>query len=98
LRELRRRLDRTTQLVVVSPLADEFVVETALSFAAAGRPVTVVSPDVTGADTPGERLATVERRNRCYRLRRGGVTVVDWDPETPLTGAVASATAQARWS
>lgn len=94
IRQLRKRLDRETQLVFVSPLADEFVVEVSLELAAAGRPVTVVSPDVTSGESPGGRIAGVERRNRLYRLRRGGVTVIDWNTTAPLARAVVEAKAR----
>lgn len=95
LAELRTRLGRATQVFLVTPLPDAFVVEAALELAAE-RGVTVVSPDVTGTETPGERLATVERRNRLSRLRRAGVRVVDWDTETTLAEALLRA--RARWS
>lgn len=96
LRELRRRLDRETQLVIVTPLADEFIVEAALELAGAGRPVTVVSPDMTTTDTPGSRLATVERHNRIDTLRRSRVTLVDWDIQTSLARALMET--EQRWS
>ncbi|AQL41482.1 hypothetical protein BV210_01575 [Halorientalis sp. IM1011] len=92
---LRTRLDRDAQLFLLTPLADDAVVAFALELAATGRSVTVVSPDVTGEDSPGERLATVERRNRIDRLRRGDVRVVDWDPTNRLRKSVA--TARKRW-
>ncbi|WP_136715139.1 DUF58 domain-containing protein [Halorientalis salina] len=95
-RELRTGLDRETQLVIVSPLADEFVVESALELADAGRPVTVVSPDVSTTESPGSRIAAVERRNRLYALRRGGVSVVDWDTQDSLARALLGA--KRRWS
>jgi uncharacterized protein (DUF58 family) len=92
---LRTRLDRNTQLFLLTPLCDDEIVGLALELDATGRSVTVVSPDVTGADTPGERLATVERRNRIDRLHRAGIQVVDWDPAKRLRKSVA--TAQSRW-
>lgn len=94
-RELRMRLDRDTQLVMVSPLADEFIVEEALELAA-DRPTTVVSPDVTTTESPGDRLAAVERRNRLYALRRGGASLVDWNTEQSLARALLGA--KKRWS
>ncbi|WP_424018724.1 DUF58 domain-containing protein [Halorientalis pallida] len=92
---LRARLGGNAQLFLLTPLADDEIVEFALEQAARSQSVTVVSPDVTGADSPGERLATVERRNRIDRLHRGGVRVVDWDPANRLRKSVA--TARRRW-
>lgn len=88
---LRMRLDQDAQLFLLTPLADDTIVEFALELAATGRSVTVVSPDVTGEDSPGERVATVERRNRIDRLHCGGVRVVDWDPGNRLRKSVAAA-------
>ncbi|MFB6164434.1 MAG: DUF58 domain-containing protein [Haloarculaceae archaeon] len=95
-RELRRRLDPGTQLFLLSPLTDEFVVDLALSLSAADRSVTVVSPDVTAGDSLGSQVADVERRNRLHRLRRGDVRVVDWETDTSLARAVVRA--KRRWS
>jgi len=44
----------------------------------------VYSPDPTTEDTPGRRLATLERRRRIDRLRRTDVTVYDWAANTGL--------------
>jgi uncharacterized protein (DUF58 family) len=92
---LRPRLDRNAQLFLLTPLVDDEIVGFALEQAARGQSVTVVSPDVTSGDSPGERLASVERRNRIDRLHRGGVRVVDWDPSKRLRKSVAAA--QDRW-
>jgi uncharacterized protein (DUF58 family) len=53
--------------------------------------VTVVTPDVTGDDTPGGQLAGLERDVRIRTLRRAGVRVLDWDTDRPLPVAVADA-------
>ena len=89
--ELRKRLAADAQVVWVSPLVDEFAVRTALELEASGTAVTVVSPDPTDDATVGGRLARVERENRIVALRRSGVSVVDWDPDDPLSTAVAVA-------
>ena len=82
--ELSARLDENTQVLVVSPLFDDSVVRTAVSLESAGHPVSVVSPDTTGRETVGHRLATVERTNRIRTLRRMGIPVVDWDVSEEL--------------
>jgi len=81
---LRERLGRKTQVVVFSPLTDEAVADAVQTLELSGYAVTVVSPDVTAAETLGQRLARFERSTRVRGLRRTGVPVVDWDPATPL--------------
>ncbi|NHN49830.1 DUF58 domain-containing protein [Halostella sp. JP-L12] len=94
--ELRKRLDGDTQVILLSPLPDDGIVEAALSLEAGGNAVTVVSPDVTTAETVGGRLARVERDNRVHSLHQSGVPVIDWDPDRPL-GTVLLRAAE-RWS
>jgi len=89
LARLRRRLPSGTQVVLCSPLADGTPVELARELEACGVPVTVLSPDPTGAATTGRRLASVERRLRMATLRHQGVPVIDWAPDTPLPLALA---------
>ena len=95
-RRLRRELPADAQLVVFSPLCDDTVASLARRLHAHGYPVTVISPDVTGSATVGQRLATVERAERISRLRRATVRVVDWDTDRPLAAALAAA--ERRWS
>ncbi|MFC4358613.1 DUF58 domain-containing protein [Halobium salinum] len=95
LRRLRRQLPSDAQLIVFSPLVDDYVASVARRLDAYGHLVTVVSPDPTAGGTPGELLARIERRSRISRLRRAGLRVVDWGDE-PLATAVAGAAG--RWS
>lgn len=88
---IRSRLGPTTQLVVVSPLADDDIVEAIRAFDAHGHATTVLTPVVTADRTVGQRLAEVERRNRASRLRSAGVTTIEWEPDTPLVAALAAA-------
>lgn len=92
--ELRQRLDADTQIVLLSPLTDDFVTETAYELEAAGHAVTVISPDVTTTDTPGGKLATTERRNAIRALREAGVPVFDWSPTERLGTTLAVAEGQ----
>lgn len=94
--EFRARLGSNTQVVFVTPLADGLPVDLTLEFAAAGRSMAVLSPDVTRSDSPGGRVAAVERDTRISRLRQAGVRVIDWQPTTPLAQAMLGATE--RWS
>lgn len=95
LRRLRRRLPADAQLILFSPLTDDYMVSVARRLDAYGHLVTVVSPDPTLDDTPGHLLSRIERRNRTSSLRRSGVRVVDWGDE-PLASALANAAG--RWS
>jgi len=85
---LRERLAEGTQVLVVSPLCDDEIVETCKTLDVAGNRVSVVSPTVTEADTSGRRLAALERRNRISTLREADVPVVEWYPGDPLAAAV----------
>jgi uncharacterized repeat protein (TIGR01451 family) len=91
LRRLRRRLRADTQVVLFSPLCDDYVVRAARRLDAYGHPVTVLSPDPTVDRTVGSALARLERTLRCSRLREAGIRVVDWSPDEHLAVAVAGA-------
>lgn len=95
LRRLLRRLPTDAQVLLFSSLTDDYPVTVARRLDATGHLVTVVSPDPTGDETPGHRLAAVERQHRASRLRRAGIRVVDWGDE-PLATTLAD-TAR-RWS
>ncbi|WP_328762990.1 DUF58 domain-containing protein [Haloarcula salinisoli] len=94
---LRKQLGTDTQVVVLSPLSDEGIVETIRTLSAAGHTTTVISPDVTADGSLGRRLAGRERRMRLRTLRGADVPVVDWDPATPL-GTVLLDEGRRRWS
>jgi len=87
---LLARLSDNTQLLVVSPLLGDDIVEALQRVHANRHAVTVVSPDVTtptGAPD-GRELAVIERRERVRRLRQTGITVIDWDTVEPLPASV----------
>jgi uncharacterized protein (DUF58 family) len=96
LRQLRRRLPAEAQVVLFSPLCDDYIASVARRLDAYGHLVTVVSPDPTAADTPGRQLARIERGIRLSELRRARIRVVDWAPDEPLRAALARA--DRRWS
>lgn len=95
LRRLRRRLSADTQVIVCTPLTDDYVPTVVRRLDAHGHLVTVISPDPASDGTVGGQLAAVERRNRMSDLRRAGVRVVDWG-DRPL--AVELERAASRWS
>lgn len=91
---LRRRLSPETQVVLFSPVTDEYVVHVARRLDAYGHRVTVVSPDPCDGGSPGRALARAERDVRLSELRRAGLRVVDWGDES-LAAAIAEA--RTRW-
>jgi len=96
LRRLAQRLDDDAQVVFVSPMPDETSAVIARSLHVRGHAVTVVSPDPTMRDTPGRRLAAIDRSNRLNDLRGSDVRVVDWDDDERLAEALERA--RRRWS
>ena len=86
--ELRARLDRESQVVLLSPLADDVAESIASRLAADGHAVTGVCPDVTGGETAGARLAGVERDHRVARLRAAGVAVIGWSTDEALGATI----------
>jgi uncharacterized repeat protein (TIGR01451 family) len=90
-RALCRTLPGEAQVVLLSPLVDDAPVDATRVFGAYGHPVTVLSPDPTGGDTAGQRLAGVRRRARLVECREVGGRVVDWDPAESLSVALGAA-------
>lgn len=89
---LHAMVPSNTQFVVCTPVLDDAIVELMTGFRHRGYELTVVSPNVTNRDTVGARLAAVQRQARLERLRRQGLPVVDWDPQTPLAVALEQGT------
>jgi uncharacterized protein (DUF58 family) len=90
-RWLDGRLPQGAQVLLLSPLVDGYAATAARWLEVRHHPVTVVSPDATGAETPGRRLARVGRAIRMTDLRSAGVSVVDWPRDSRLTSALAGA-------
>lgn len=82
------RLDPNAQVVVCSPLLDDWPVELAQALAVRDYPLVVVSPDVTGGEGIGQRVAGVHRRLRLDAVERAGAEVVSWDAEQPIDYAL----------
>jgi len=93
---LRKRLDSTSQVIILSPIADDYILEKARRIDAYGNSVSVVCPDVTTDGSPGRRLARIERETRLSKLRQSGIPVVDWDVDVPLAKVLAHTREQ--WS
>jgi len=95
LRRFRRRLSADAQVLFFTPLVDDAAASIARRIDAHGHLVTALSPDVTAAETPGERLVGFERRERLRELRSAGIRAVEWNGES---FPVAVARATNRWS
>jgi uncharacterized protein (DUF58 family) len=93
--ELRRRLPAGSQVILFSPLPDDYSVRIVRRLDAYGHRVTVVAPDPTTDGTAGRRIAGVQHQLRIGRLRKAGVRVVDWGDE-PFPSAVERS--RRRWS
>lgn len=85
---LHRRLPTGAQVLLLSPLCDDYAAAIARRFEVGGHPATVVSPDPTTTRSPSQSLARVARRNRVHDLREAGVSVVDWARDEPLSTAL----------
>jgi uncharacterized protein (DUF58 family) len=96
LRRLHSRLRGDAQVVLLSPCCDDYPAWVARRLRAYGHAVTVLSPDPTADDSPGHRLAGVERADRLRDLRGDGIPIVDWRPGDSLSAALARS--QRRWS
>ncbi|ELZ24110.1 hypothetical protein C475_12712 [Halosimplex carlsbadense 2-9-1] len=82
--EVLERTSGAAEVVIVTPLLDEFGVDAVRRAAERGRGVATLSPDVTSDESLGAELAGVERRNRIETLRSTGVPVGDWRPGDPV--------------
>lgn len=89
LRRIRRQLGRHTQVIVCTPLLDRESKLTVTTLAAAGHSPTVLAPAPTAtAEGAGGQFSRLDRSLRVGALRRQGIPVVDWDPDTALETAL----------
>ncbi|MFB6092079.1 MAG: DUF58 domain-containing protein [Haloquadratum sp.] len=79
------------QVVLVSPLLDRDPVELVERLTKRGYVTTVLSPDVTGDERWGSRLAALDRHAWRRRAESLGAPVIDWDPEESLGMTLARA-------
>jgi uncharacterized protein (DUF58 family) len=88
IRRILARLPPTAQVVVCSPMLDDWPVELARALSVRGYPQVVVSPDVTGGDSPGQRVLGASRRLRLQDSERVGATTVSWRLDQPIDYAL----------
>lgn len=93
---VRRQLSPEAQLMLFSPLCDDYTAEVARHLDSAGHPVTIISPNPTADRTVGQRLAHVERSMRIAALRERGIRIVDWGYDDIL--GLQLERAQRRWA
>jgi uncharacterized repeat protein (TIGR01451 family) len=87
-RRLLARMPPTAQVVVCTPLLDNWPVALAKTLAVRGFPLMVVSPDVTGGGSIGQSLSGVHRRLRLRELERSGAKTVTWHRDQPIDAAL----------
>lgn len=95
LTHIRQRLPNHSQILLFSPLCDDYPAEVARRLDASGYLVTVLSPDPTADNTVGQRLARVERHARVRNLREHEIRVLDWPYDQPF--GLALENAKQRW-
>jgi len=92
--ELLARLPPTAQVVVFSPLLDDWPTHLVTSLRARNYPTTVVSPDVTRGDDLAQTVVGLERRLRLDTIELAGATMIDWDLAEPIDIAMRASLAQ----
>jgi len=78
----------TAQVVFVTPLLDDWPVAFARMLHQRGYPLTLVSPNVTGTATLGQRVLDIERDLRLRDAETAGATTVSWDVDDPIDVAL----------
>ncbi|MDS0259938.1 DUF58 domain-containing protein [Haloarcula sp. S1CR25-12] len=87
-RAIRARLPPTAQVVVFSPLTDDWPVALAESLTLRDYLTTLVAPDVARRDTVGTSVFALDRAARLRRAELTGTSVVDWDLDSPIDVAL----------
>ena len=87
-RRLLARLPPNAQVVLATPLMDNWPVTFARALAVRGFPQMVVTPDIAGSETHGQQVTAIQRRLRIRELEGVGATTVSWDLEQPIDYAL----------
>ena len=83
------RIPTNAQVVLCTALVDDFAETFARELRAQSHAFTVLSPDMSPAEsTLGSLAEAAGRETRIARLEQQGVAVVDWSLETPLAAAL----------
>jgi len=92
-RRLLAQLPPTAQVVVFTPLLDDWPVDVARTLARQAYPVTVVSPNATDRASLGRTVAALERDRRVDTLSAAGVSTVRWRQSESLESALSNSIA-----
>ena len=85
---LEDRIGHQDQVIFVSPLLHDDILQRALALEPAGtNRVSFVTPTPRLDDSIGARMVRLERVNRIRTLRSAGVRVYEWQPDESLTTA-----------
>lgn len=87
-RRLLARLPPNAQVVVCTPLLDDWPATLARALDVRGYPLVVLSPDVTGGDTVGQRILDTTRQFALRELDHAGARTVSWDVDQPVDHAL----------
>jgi uncharacterized repeat protein (TIGR01451 family) len=88
------RLPPAAQVVVFSPLTDDWAVSLIEALTVRGYATTLVSPDLFERDTPGTEIADLERQTRIREIELDGGTVVDWNIDEHIDVAIRASLAE----
>ena len=86
--QLLARLPPNAQVVLCTPLVDGWPVDCCRALSVREYPQVVISPDVTGARTVGQRVGSLQRDLRLHTLERAGATVAGWHLGQPIDYAL----------
>jgi uncharacterized protein (DUF58 family) len=85
---LLARLPPAGQVVLCTPLLDEWPVSVVRELSARGYPQTLLSPNVTDGDSIGQLTAGVNRQVRLSTAERAGAATVGWTTDRPIDDAL----------
>jgi len=88
------RLPPTAQVVVFSPLVDDWPVALTEALSIREYPTTLVSPSVARGESPGASLVAQERATRLQRAELAGATVIDWSLDDSIDAALRASLAE----
>lgn len=88
---LLTHLPSAAQVLLCTPALDNYPTALVTRLTAHGHQTTVLSPDVTGQQSAGQHLESIERAHRLTELRTAGAPVVEWKYTEPLPMALRKA-------
>lgn len=83
--KLLSKLPGYSEVIMFTPLLDDEPADVVDTFRAHGYETIIVSPDVTGGESVGDRLMAHHRQIRIRALRERNITVVDWNVDDRLS-------------